>query len=503
MSLKKNIAANYVSQIYLIFISIAILPIYMKYMGAEAYGLVGFFAMLQGLFALLDFGLTPTISRQTAQYNAGAVAALEFRQLFRSLSIIFALIASVGGGLLFYFNTYIAEHWLKIENLTIEDVLFCLQIMAICVALRWMTGLYRGVISGFESIVWLSMSNIFIATLRFPGVLLYMYYAGFTVKSFFVFQLIVALFEFFLLAVKSYKLLPKLDNKKEIGWSLQPVKPLLGFALTIAFTSSIWVLLTQLDKFVLSGILALSEYGYFTLAVLVAGGVLQIGAPISAAIMPRMACLHGEQNHAELKAIYIGATEFVAVIVVTAGIILAMLAKPVLYVWTGDVLLAEKTAPILQLYALGNAVLALGAFPYYLQYAKGNLRLHFIGNLVTVIVLVPAIIWSAKNYGAIGAGWAWLSIQLAYLIFWVSFVHKIIEPQINLQWFKAFLPSVCSVSLLCSVVMYCVSFSQQRGVALFQIVLVSLICLMVAALSSKQVRNKVQSKLLEKFYEFK
>ncbi len=82
MSLKKNIVANSVSQIYLIVISIAILPIYMKYMGAEAYGLVGFFAMLQGLFALLDFGLTPTISRQTAQYNAGAVAALEFRQLF-------------------------------------------------------------------------------------------------------------------------------------------------------------------------------------------------------------------------------------------------------------------------------------------------------------------------------------------------------------------------------------------------------------------------------------
>ena len=316
VSLRLNILASYASQIYLIVISIAILPIYMKYMGAEAYGLVGFFAMLQGLFALLDFGLTPTISRQTAQYNAGAVAALEFRQLFRSLSIIFAFIASVGGGLLFYFNTYIAEHWLKIENLTIADVLFCLQIMAICVALRWMTGLYRGVISGFERIVWLSMSNILIATLRFPGVLLYMYYAGFTVKSFFVFQLIVALFEFFLLAAKAYKLLPTLDKKREIGWSLQPVKPLLGFALTIAFTSSIWVLLTQLDKFILSGILALSEYGYFTLAVLVAGGVLQIGAPISAAIMPRMARLYGEQNHVELKAIYIGATEFVAVIVV-------------------------------------------------------------------------------------------------------------------------------------------------------------------------------------------
>ncbi len=51
VSLRLNILASYASQIYLIVISIAILPIYMKYMGAEAYGLVGFFAMLQGLFA--------------------------------------------------------------------------------------------------------------------------------------------------------------------------------------------------------------------------------------------------------------------------------------------------------------------------------------------------------------------------------------------------------------------------------------------------------------------
>ena len=498
-SLKLNILASYASQIYLVVISIAILPVYMKYMGAEAYGLVGFFAMLQGLFNLLDFGLTPTISRQTAQYNAGVETALGFRQLFRSLSLIFSCIALIGGGLLFYFDSYITTHWLKFESLNVSDVLFCLEIMAVCVALRWMTGLYRGVISGFERIVWLSVSSIVIATLRFPGVLLYMYFFGFTVKSFFVFQLIVAVLEFAILAFKAQILLPKLNQSARIGWSLQPVKPLLSFALTIAFTSSVWVLLTQLDKFVLSGILPLSEYGYFTLAVLVAGGILQIGAPISSAIMPRMARLHGEQNHAELKAIYIGATEFVAVIVVTAGIVLAMLAKPVLYVWTGDAFLAEKTAPILQLYTLGNAVLVLGAFPYYLQYAKGNLRLHFIGNLVTAIVLIPAIIWAAKNYGAIGAGWAWLSIQLAYLIFWVSYVHKVIEPRINLQWFKAFLPSVCSVSLLCGVVMYSVSFSQQRGVALLQIVLVSLICLMVAALGSKQVRSKAQSKLLEKF----
>lgn len=498
-SLKFNILASYVSQIYLVIISIAILPIYMKYMGAEAYGLVGFFAMLQGLFSLLDFGLTPTISRQTAQYNAGAESALGFRQLFRSLSVIFFGIACLGGGLLFYFNHYIAEHWLKLENLAMSDVLFCLQTMAICVALRWMTGLYRGVISGFERIVWLSVSNIVIATLRFPGVLLYMYYFGFTIKSFFIFQLIVAVLEFVILALKANILLPKLNSSKIIGWSLQPVKPLLSFALTIAFTSSIWVLLTQLDKFVLSGILPLSEYGYFTLAVLVAGGILQIGTPISSAIMPRMARLQGERKYYELKVVYVGATEFVAVVVVTAGIILAALAQPVLYVWTGDAVLAQKAAPILQLYALGNAILTLGAFPYYLQYAKGNLRLHFIGNLITAILLIPVIIWAAKNYGAIGAGWAWVLIQLTYLLLWVSYVHKMIEPDINLQWFKSFLPIIFCVSIVSNAIMHFMNFSEQRYIAFLQICAISLMCLVTAVICSKQARSIIQSRVLKRF----
>lgn len=496
-SLKLNILASYASQIYLVVISIAVLPIYMKYMGAEAYGLVGFFAMLQGLFNLLDFGLTPTISRQTAQYNAGVETALGFRQLFRSLSIIFTGIACIGGGLLFYFDYYIAEHWLKLENLIISDVLFCLQVMAICVALRWMTGLYRGVISGFEKIVWLSVVNIIIATLRFPCVLLYMHYFGFTVRSFFVFQFGVALLEFMILAFKARQLLPKLVLQQKIGWSLQPVKPLLGFALTIAFTSSVWVLLTQLDKFVLSGILPLSEYGYFTLAVLVAGGILQIGAPISSAIMPRMARLQGEKNYKELKRVYLDATQFVAVVVVTAGLVLAGLAKPVLYVWTGDIVLAEKAAPILQLYALGNAFLTLGAFPYYLQYAKGNLKYHFIGNLGTALVLIPAIIWAATTYGAIGAGWVWALLQLFYLIGWVSFVHGKIESDITFIWYRSFLPSVLSASLIVCLMSYLITFSEQRFLAFLQISLIGFISLLFSAMCSDKVRDIVKSKIFK------
>jgi O-antigen/teichoic acid export membrane protein len=47
-------------------------PLYLKYMGAEAYGLIGFFSMIQVWFAILDMGLSPTVARETARYKGGA-----------------------------------------------------------------------------------------------------------------------------------------------------------------------------------------------------------------------------------------------------------------------------------------------------------------------------------------------------------------------------------------------------------------------------------------------
>ena len=91
MSLKKNIFANYISQIYVTMISIVIVPLYIKYMGADAYGLVGFFSMLQAWFNLLDMGLTPTMARETSRYRGGAINALDYRRFIRALEGIFLL----------------------------------------------------------------------------------------------------------------------------------------------------------------------------------------------------------------------------------------------------------------------------------------------------------------------------------------------------------------------------------------------------------------------------
>src|SRR5690554_5811510 len=148
MSLRKNIIANYASQLYVTGVGILILPLYIKYMGAEAYGLVGFLTMLQAWFGMLDMGHTPTIGRETARYHGGSMTALAYRQLLRALTLIFAAVALVGGGGLWLFSERVAQQWLNVETLSLGTVVLAVQIMAVSVALRWLGGLFRGVITG-------------------------------------------------------------------------------------------------------------------------------------------------------------------------------------------------------------------------------------------------------------------------------------------------------------------------------------------------------------------
>ena len=500
MSLKRNILASYASQIYVTLVGILILPLYLKYMGAEAYGLVGFFTMLQAWFNLLDMGLTATVARETARFKGGATDALSYRRLWRALQLIFFVVALLGGGAMFGFSSVIANGWLKVQTLPLAQVQLALQLMAVGVALRWMSGLYRGCISGSERLVWLGGFNAFVATLRFVGVLPVLIWVGHSPAVFFTYQLLVAVVELAGLAAKAYGLFPAVPPGQQLGWSpaslFAPIKPVLNFSLTIAFTSSVWVLVTQTDKLVLSKLLPLADYGYFTLAVLAASGVMMISGPISGALLPRMARLQAEGNEAGLISLYRNATQMVAVIAIPACLVLAFFAEQVLWVWTGDVHAAAQAAPVLRLYALGNGFLTIAAFPYYLQFAKGDVKLHWIGNTIFLLLLIPSLVWATWQYGTTGAGYAWLGSNAVYFFAWVPMVHKRFVPGLHRIWLEQDLGAIV---LLTTVVAFLVSsavtWSPERFVVISTVVAIGTIFMFVGAFSSSCIRGRLMAKL--------
>ena len=67
---KVKLVANFVGTGWSAALQIICIPLYIRFMGIESYGLIGFYLMLQAILQILDFGmLAPTVNREMARYS--------------------------------------------------------------------------------------------------------------------------------------------------------------------------------------------------------------------------------------------------------------------------------------------------------------------------------------------------------------------------------------------------------------------------------------------------
>jgi O-antigen/teichoic acid export membrane protein len=184
----------------------------------------------------------------------------------------------------------------------------------------------------------------------------------------------------------------------------------------------------------LSKLLSLSDYARFSIAVLLASGVVFISSPISTALLPRLAKLSVEGDDNGFLKLYRNATQVISVAVMPPCMVLAYFAEEILWVWTGNHEIARQAWPVLTTYALGNGVLAVGACAYYLQFGKGDLRLHVFGNILFVALLIPSLVWATLRFGPVGAGGAWLLCNALYLVAWIPLVHRRFFAGLHRRW---------------------------------------------------------------------
>jgi len=491
-SLKRNAAANYAAQIFTVIAGVVMAPVYLFYMGTEAYGLIGFFTMMTAWFQLLDIGLTPTMAREAARFRGGAISADTLRALLRALEIVFGSVSLIGAAILVFLAHTIATKWLQVQRLPVAEVAQAVMFMGLAVPLRWMSGLYRGVVNGFERQVWLSGFTILISFLRFVGVLAVFIAIGTTPVDFFAYQLGVAVCEFAGLSAMSYRISRRGNGPRE-PFSWKPLLANLTFSLTIAFTATAWVAISQTDKLLLSNLLPLAEYGVFAIAVVAANGINAVSGPLGQAVLPRLTKLAAEGDEAGLARLYGAVTQAVCVVVVPAAATLCFFAEPVLAIWTGKPELAQHAAPLLVLYALGNGCISLSALAYYLQYARGDLFLHFVGNALIVVTLLPLYLILAPRYGGIGTGAAWAIINGTYAFGWVPVIHRRVYRGHHWQWMLRNVIPIVIPTILCGTILkQLIAIPDGRWAGLSSLVCIGTALLITAIAGSEICRNWIK-----------
>lgn len=414
--------------------ALAFVPLYIKFLGIEAYGLIGFFAMLQGAFQILDFGLSQTMNREMARYSAIPDKAGEARDFVRTLELGYWAIGIIIGVSVLIVSPFIAGHWIKSTAIPIKTVHHAIMIMGVVAAFQWPLSFYDGGLMGLQKQILSNIIKIGISTLSSFGAVFILWKVSPTITAFFTWQIIVSALSLIFFTVSLWRNLPPADRPPVFNPNI--LRNIWRFAAGMSGIALSAIILTQLDKVILSKLLTLEMFGYYTLAGVASSVVpVMLVGPVFNALFPRFTSLAAINDDTALKLLYHQGSQLMAVLVLPVAAVLAFFSFDILLLWTGSAKTAGVASPIVSILVVGMALNALMTLPYALQISHGWTSIGLRINLLLIVTLVPAIYYMTTHYGAEGTAAVWVALNSIYMLIGVPFTHQRLLRGEMRRWF--------------------------------------------------------------------
>lgn len=430
MSVRRSLAFGLASAACSALVGLAVVPFYLRFLGIEAYGLIGIYSAAFALFSLLDFGLAPAMTREMARCTA-TNNVRPARVLLHSLSILYwstavaiALAATVGAPLL-------SRGWFTATQLPQESMRTALMLIGLVLACRWPQALYLGALLGAERMVTVSTITMAMTMTSGFGAVAVLAWVSPTIEAFFIWQAAVGLLHVLILRAVTWHVI---GTEQGLRFSKAAVKSIWRFSTGIGGVALTALILTQVDKVILSRLLTLSSFGEYTLATVATSAVYLIVNPVFNIIYPRFTALVAAGAHSQLAQLYRAGTRTLAVALFPLCMTLAIFANDILFVWTGNQQLAESVAPVLTLLVAGAALHSVMYFPYALQLAYGSTRLPLTISGILLIVSAPLTAALAWRYGTKGGATANVLLYVLYLFLGAWMTHRKLLPSVGWSW---------------------------------------------------------------------
>ncbi len=445
-SVRHNFSANLVSKILSVSVSLACVPVYLQALGVSGYGLIGIWTMLETFANLLDLGLSPTMTRELAASSRRETSAQDTRDLVRTLEIGYWAIGAAIGGVIILSASMIARYWLRSGQFSADELRTTVVLIGALIFCRWPASFYASGLTGLERQVLQSWMGLTFACLRSFGAVFVLVVVSPTIFAFFIWQIAINLCETVSLAVLLWRCLAP---ARAARFAPNLVRRIWKFAGGITAVALISILLTDLDKIVVSKLLPLEDFGYYSLAGRVAASLTFASSPVFSALLPAFARLAAAQDETRLAELYHRGAQLMSILIVPTSITVVFFAKWIIFAWTGNELIASCTTLITALLIAGTGFNCVVLVPFSLQVAYGWTSLAFSTNLVYAIVTVPLLIALTNHFGAPGAASVWLMINASYLATQVPLMHRRLLRREARRWYveDVGMPLVASIAV--------------------------------------------------------
>ena len=487
---RSSLVANVAGAGWTAVLQIICVPIFLKLMGAEGYGLIGFYVALQMSLQVLDLGISVTMNRELARYSAQSDSKANVRNCVRTLELLYWLIGLGIAACLLVAAPSVGTHWIKANSLQSADVTQLVRLMALTMVFQWPLSFYQNGLNGLHQQVHANFVRIVAAGLSYGGAVFVLVRVSSSVTAFFMWQLVASIIHIVLIASAFWNSMPRSTQRPR--FDLSQTRGIWSFAGGMSAIAVLSTILTQMDKVVLSTVLSLEDFGYYILGGVIASSLQLFISPIFAAVFPRLSSMFAKNDVREIRDLYHLGTQLMAVLVLPMAVVLGMFAPQVINLWTGDSGVANRVAPIATLLVIGTAINGLMHLPYALQLSHGWTTLSLRFALVKVIIFLPLLCWAAARYGAVGGAATWAALNACYMLIGVPLTHRRLLRRDALRWiFRDVVFPLLGVLVVVAVYRACLGNDATGWRAGVEILGASVIAVLAAVLAAPEIRHEI------------
>lgn len=395
-----NTLLNLLGNVVPVAAGVACLPILVRQLGTELFGILTILWVIIGYFSLFDLGvgraLTQLIAaRRTRENEAAIIKAGLILTVFTGLlaGVVFALLAEV-----------LTDSVLNVSATNRQDVFLGLLISSMGVPITTVSAGLRGALEGYERFIEVNIAKSVLGTslVTFP---LLAILSTDTTMEIVAWSLVAARGAGLLLYATYLNKFVKLTKITAQKVEKEKFKEIAIFGGWMTITNIVSPILVNADRFIISSLLGAGVVAYYTLPFEIVTRLLVVASAVGAALLPRISkefAIDKQAADALVKKVSVALT----VLLAPAFLIVLAFGNEILLVFGGAEFQEQSYYTLVFLTA--GVIFNSAGYIFYtalhaLKQAKQTACLH----LAEGFLYIPLLLLSITKYGIDGASASW------------------------------------------------------------------------------------------------
>ena len=398
----RNAVFNVVAFLYPAALAIVITPVFLHYIGIDAYGIYALAIAFVSILGLLEFGAGLALMKFMPEYiargeNEKAVEVMRAGLAFYGLLGMVGALASV-------VVAVFAQSLFRIPPELASSARLAFVLGGVAFALTVIMNVFGSVLGSlqrFDIATKISIAATTVATAVSVGLLV----AGLGLTGVMIGVAVRPALGLILYSREALARLPEMQLTPK--WNADLLRPLVSLSAYIFIGNISGVVLFQFDKFYLGVLSGVALVTFYVVPGALASRLHAAAGSITSVALPTASELFSRGDVRRVQVLYRRATWLTALFLVSVGTPAIVFAPNILQYWLGSAFKAESTEA-LQILTATYFMLGLSAIAYWITMAAGRPRSTAVFNLASASINVGAIFLLVPSYGVVGAALAYL-----------------------------------------------------------------------------------------------